>query len=128
MVVCAEHTWTLISTKQGGGIWNVKVERIRIHDAVIVLVIIVMVVTPPLTSVIFLKRDECLIATPLEFDGDPSPNKALGSRRFLRLVIAVRIHPPRREAQEYPPSTSLNVFVVVVVVVVHRRPSSRPAR
>ena len=60
MVACAEHTWTLISTERGGGIWTVKVERIRIHDAVIVVVVIVvvvivMVIAPPLTSVIFLK-------------------------------------------------------------------------
>jgi hypothetical protein len=128
VVACAEHTWTLISTERGGGIWTVKVERIRIHDAVIVVVVIVMVVAPPLTSVIFLKRDECLIATPLEFDGDPSPNEALGSRRSSRSVMAVRIHPPRRKVQEYPPSASSNVFVVVVVVVLHLRPSSRPAR
>jgi hypothetical protein len=127
VVACAEHTWTLISTERGGGIWTIKVERIRIHDAVVVVVVILMVVTPPLTSIIFLERDECLIATPLEFDGDPSPNEALGSRRSLRSVIAVRIHPPRREAQEYPPSASLNVFIVVVVIFVHCRPSSRPA-
>ncbi len=128
MVACAKHTWTLISTERGGGIWTVKVECIRIHDAVIVVVIIVMVVALPLTSIIFLKLDECLIATPLEFDGDPSPNKALGSCRSLRSVIAVRIHPPLRKVQEYPPSASSNIFVVVVVIIVHRHPSSRPAR
>ncbi len=96
MVACAEHTWTLISTERGGGIWTVKVERIWIHDAVIVVVVIIMVVAPPLTSVIFIKRDECLIATPLKFDLYLTPGGFIimyfpiinnGTRRIFKIQI-----------------------------------------